>query len=120
MLITTSFSQAPQFQGRKYSIANSQPQPYQYAERRFLAPAWIKVCGLKNRMLSEDDFVASYKFKLDNLSISELADLTYDMAEASIQDIIYLCWEPAGKFCHRNILADWLEEKYPDLKVLRR
>ena len=23
---------------------------------------------------------------------------------------ILLCWEPPGKFCHRRLVAEWLEE----------
>lgn len=24
-------------------------------------------------------------------------------------DAILLCWEPAGQFCHRRLVAEWLE-----------
>lgn len=30
-----------------------------------------------------------------------------DLAE----DAILLCWEAPGKFCHRRLVAAWLEEK---------
>jgi len=25
-------------------------------------------------------------------------------------DVVLLCWEAPGKFCHRRLVAEWLEE----------
>jgi uncharacterized protein (DUF488 family) len=30
---------------------------------------------------------------------------------AELHDKVLLCWEPAGKFCHRRLIAAWLEDK---------
>ena len=35
------------------------------------------------------------------------------------EDAILLCWESPGKFCHRRVVAEWLE-KALDIKVPER
>lgn len=39
-------------------------------------------------------------------------------------DAILLCWEPPGKFCHRRLVAEWLEShlgiEVPEYEVTPR
>jgi hypothetical protein len=67
---------------------------------RPLAPSW----ALIKAGLNEEDFIRAYRAEvLDKLDPKKvLQDLGGD-------DFIMLCWEPAGKPCHRRIVAVWLE-----------
>jgi len=61
---------------------------------------------------SPNTFIRTYYEKvLDRLD----PRLIYD----SLEESILLCWEPPGVFCHRRIVAEWLEQhlaiKVPEL-----
>jgi uncharacterized protein (DUF488 family) len=43
------------------------------------------------------------------LNKQEIKDVLEEL-ENEGKDIIFLCYEKSGDFCHRHILADWLEE----------
>jgi len=112
MLITCSFKEADQYEGEKYSVANSQPEPQLYRCKKFLAPPWPLVHGYKDGHISEDSFTVQYKHHLDGLGKYAVIDLEYDVKRAGDGNIVYLCWEPYGEFCHRHILVDWMIEKF--------
>jgi len=123
MLITCSFFEAPKYEGEKYSIANSQPKPELYPVKLYLSPAWELVCGLKNKFLTEEVFTKRYIQQLNNLGVYAVKDLQKQCDKiVEGHNIIYLCWEAAGEFCHRYIMAHWFQEKFnldPKLMLLR-
>lgn len=57
----------------------------------------------------EEKFTKAFRSELDRLDpLSVVADLL-DMAGEN-PDIVLLCYEKAGDFCHRHIVAEWLRE----------
>jgi len=55
----------------------------------------------------EDEYIKSYyDTRLKNLDIKELF---YILKEKFGTDIILLCHEPVGEFCHRRLVADYIE-----------
>ena len=54
--------------------------------------------------LRQEEFVPAYLDYLDTLDPDAIA------AELG-EDAVLLCYEKPGTFCHRRLLADWLEEK---------
>ena len=39
-------------------------------------------------------------------------DTIQEQAKAfGLQDIVFLCYEKPGRFCHRRVFAEWLPEK---------
>lgn len=39
-----------------------------------------------------------------------LSKLNPEKVYSDLKDSTLLCWEPAGEFCHRRLVAQWLEE----------
>jgi hypothetical protein len=67
--------------------------------------------------MAEDAYRVEFQKILDKLDPQKVFD---DLAE----DAIMLCWEPPGKFCHRRLVAKWLEEclgvTVPELEARER
>jgi hypothetical protein len=82
---------------RLVSIAFHSPKAYHGRSYRALAP--------RQKMLKMDEatYRVEYQKILDKLNPRKVfADLG--------EDAILLCWEPPGKFCHRRLVAEWLEK----------
>ena len=55
----------------------------------------------------EDEYIKSYyDIRLKNLNVKELL---YILHEKFGNDIILLCHEPIDEFCHRRLIADYIE-----------
>ncbi|MBR0074265.1 MAG: hypothetical protein IJP96_00740 [Synergistaceae bacterium] len=83
---------------RLVGISQGIPKWYHGEVFKKLAPTWAMV-----KMTNEDDYTALYKSQilsgLDPIEIAKLLD-----------NSILLCWEKPGDFCHRRLVAKWLEE----------
>ena len=79
-------------------ISQGVPKWYKGEVFKALAPSWAWV-----RMKDMNEYTRLYRSqvlsKLDPLEISQQLD-----------NSILLCWEKPGEFCHRRLVADWLEE----------
>jgi uncharacterized protein (DUF488 family) len=53
--------------------------------------------------MGEEAYRLEYKKILDNLDPRKVYE---DLG----QEAILLCWEKPGDFCHRGMVAEWLEE----------
>jgi hypothetical protein len=83
------------------AVAISQGVPKGYTGRRYmpLAPPWSLV-----REKDEDVYRAAYLKQLSRLDPQKVYD---DLGE----NAILLCWEKPGEFCHRRLVAQWLESE---------
>ena len=64
---------------------------------------------LKYRKEIEDEYIKSYyETRLKDLDINELLNTLYNKFG---NDIILLCHEPVDEFCHRRLIADYIELK---------
>jgi hypothetical protein len=79
------------------SIALSAPKWYHGRRYPALAPR------PKMLKLNEATYRVEYQKILDKLDPQKVFD---DLGE----DAILLCWEAPGKFCHRRLVAAWLEK----------
>ena len=79
------------------SIARWSPRGWGGRRYKALAP--------RREMLKMDEatYRVEYQKILDNLDPQKVFD---DLGE----DVILLCWEAPGKFCHRRLVAEWLEK----------
>lgn len=71
------------------------------------APTWEMVKASKAGVLSPEDYTTQYR-ALMLASVRTHAKLWRDTA--SLEDVVLLCYCPAGKFCHRHLLAGYFEE----------
>lgn len=56
------------------------------------------------------EYTIMYKDYLDTLDKKEIKE-DFDSPH-KCSNMILLCYEKTGDFCHRHILADWLEENF--------
>lgn len=106
LIKTSYFAKAPQNKNN-FSIATGSPNWYKGKEYKKLAPGWKLVKAGYSRHKFEKEY---RKQVLNKLNPQKVYD---ELGE----DAIILCWEKPQDFCHREIVADWLEENIPDLKI---
>ena len=90
-------SQQDGFGSSSVSIALRAPRWYRGRSYPALAP--------RREMLKMDEatYREEYQKILDNLDPREVYE---DLGKNSI----LICWEAPGKFCHRRLVAEWLEK----------
>lgn len=93
----------------KNNVSIAQGEPKWYTGRSFkkLAPSWKLIKAPLSRKEFERIYRNKYLNKLDPHKIYE------ELGE----DAILLCWEKPIDYCHREIVADWLEENISGLEI---
>lgn len=78
-------------------------------------PSWETIVGpYKDGTITENDFVIRYRRQINSKTFTVLLALDTIREQAKglgFQDIVFLCYEKPGRFCHRRIFAEWLQEK---------
>lgn len=84
------------------AVAISRGVPKWYTGKRCLdlAPATWKLVREKD----EGIFRAAFLEQLEQLDAASVVSSLGD-------DAILLCWEAPGKFCHRRVVAEWIEQE---------
>lgn len=79
-----------------------------------LAPSMSLLYKYKEHIITEIEYTQIYNEKLSKVSVDAvLKDLE---RIGGGKDVVLLCWEGKGKFCHRNLVARWLRENGIDCK----
>lgn len=114
MLITTSFSEAHCWTGIKYSIARWQPKWARFHEKLYIAPSSTLLKNFKDGKVSKEQYVEEYIKQLNKIKPLLQAFILFELLPTHQrgEDIIFLCWEPEGQFCHRRILAEFLKKEF--------
>lgn len=73
---------------------------------KFLAPTWEMVDGYKKGLISKEEYADRYIRLLMGREIDPMG-----IAHNFPDGMILLCYEQPGKFCHRRVLADWVERE---------
>lgn len=112
MYYTSYFGKMNKIDRTKYVLASiSRQKPYFCDEKvldcSFLGPWKELLDGYKSGKVSEEEYTRQY---LDNLSLCWPAWSNWFLANAN-RNIVFLCYEKPPKFCHRHLLADFLNEK---------
>lgn len=88
--------------GIYYSVARYTPYIEGVYHLKKLAPPSIMLSRYKNNTLSKRDYIINFRDILNNTEIPK-------EFKKNNQDIFLLCYEKEG-FCHRHIIAQWLED----------
>jgi hypothetical protein len=99
------------------SIAGKCPDYYKGPEYKSLAPkyAWWKIWKEGPDHKGDNAwYIEQYnKTVLEKTSpIKVLAGLSIKYPNIRLDEITLLCWEDPEKFCHRHLVADWLNKWY--------
>jgi len=87
-----------------FSIAMYQPPGFDFQEYKALAPnEWFLK---KYKQDGDEDFYTEQYIK-EVLNILDPVDVYEDIGPNGV----LVCWEGKGKFCHRQLVAKWLEDK---------
>ena len=73
-------------------------------------PSIKLIKSYKSGLISDAEYIKSYTAQLDSHEYSIMQSLS-DILMHTESDIILLCYEKPGKFCHRHVLANWLSSK---------
>jgi len=98
MIFTSNFKIAGHLP-QAVAISRGLPRGWRGRVYRPLAPSWALV-----KITDPQQFIRLYRTQvLDRLNAGQvLTDLGGD-------DFVLLCWEPPGEFCHRQVVAAWLQ-----------
>lgn len=86
------------------SIARSTPKWFSNGIENRLFPTWKMIHGIKNGIISDKIYEEMYREEILNKLNA------FDIYE-KYEDSVLLCWERIGEFCHRRIVAKWIEEE---------
>ena len=95
------------------SIALKSPDWYYGLEYKKLAPTWDILNSWKNGVYKNDINHYTQEFKkqiLDKLDINTVLHDLLNISENKLHNVILLCYEKPGDFCHRHLVADWITE----------
>jgi hypothetical protein len=79
------------------SIARGSPRGFSGRKELRLAPSWAML------KMKKPDYDAAFAAILAKLDPSEIYQTLGENA-------VLLCWEKPGEWCHRRLVAEWLEE----------
>lgn len=83
------------------AISRGVPKWFKGDKLMELCPSWALI---KNTKLSEQEWVEEYhKEVLCNLDPHGIAE--------KVEGKVLLCWEKPGEFCHRRVVAEWIEKE---------
>lgn len=93
------------------SIAGKCPDWYHGAEYKKLAPKWEFFNEWKNGSHKGDNDYYIKHFNEEVLDKLRAEDVINDLKQFGLlQNIILLCYEKPTDFCHRHLVADWLNK----------
>lgn len=82
------------------SIATKQPPGCNFPVFQPLVPELDLVWGYKRGQLTEEEYKNTYFKQLSTLDVQHVAK--------ALENKVLLCWEGSDKFCHRHLVAEWL------------
>jgi uncharacterized protein YeaO (DUF488 family) len=94
------------------TVAVSGKVPDFYKGLRWIdvAPRWEHYRRWKDGEINDFEYALLYGEMLKNLDKDSVRNFIKDLLSKS-EDVIFLCYEKSGTFCHRHILADYLENE---------
>lgn len=88
------------------SIARSQPQGMNLPEFKAFAPSAELLLAYKQGKVTNEGYEAQYLAQLKALpNLSEIEEHLAQYTKDQDKNLVFLCWESKGKFCHRHLLA---------------
>ena len=91
------------------SVTRWTPKWFEGKECKALAPSADLLARYKNGITNTEAFTEEFEAMLDSIDIKKVLE---DLTEEGSTDIVLLCFEKNGDFCHRHIIAKHLKSKY--------
>ena len=90
------------------SIARFSPKWFSGKEMKPLAPEKKLLWQAKGGKISEEEYTRRYMNQIQKL-FDPIILYGKFVTDFGGKDIVLLCFEKKGEFCHRRLLAEWLE-----------
>ena len=94
-----------------FAISIGQPSYFKGKVIPALMPTWEMVNKIRRKEITETEFTTLY-FSLLKTRRLDPRKIVQNLPDRSV----LLCHEVSGKFCHRNLVAEWLT-KNADVKI---
>jgi len=92
---------------KKYRAAGMQPVSIARFNRWFSGPKIMDLAPTPDMLhMTEKEYTPLFDKILDKLSPAEILERLEKLSGG--KDIVLLCYEKVGEFCHRHLVADWL------------
>ena len=89
------------------SISSIAPKWYYKGEYKILAP-WPKLIrAYKRKEITKEDYIIQFNKYLYNLDQEQILIQLNDIF-GDLNKIILICYEKPDDFCHRHLVANWL------------
>lgn len=109
MIHTSNFASVGRLFPAERGVAISRTVPDWYSGRRCLelAPSEKLLAGYKDGLVTVSEYKRVYIKQLGRLGSP--TDVVNRIIAKFGDDAILLCYESVSKFCHRHVLAEWLD-----------
>ena len=112
MLYTASYQEPAYHHGLLLSVSRSIPKGFKTdGKLEFLIPCADLLVEYQATRLDEAEYIQCYREQIKQSWLEVKAWLDNLDPE---QNQTLLCWEPKGKFCHRNLVAKLVQKYRPD------
>lgn len=102
------------------SIANSTPKLNAILAKKAwpsIVPDWTTIVQpIKAGQITEEEYAIRYMKQLEQIDVCRLFNWFLSISRG--KDVVLLCYETPDKFCHRHILAKWLNEAIQDAGLM--
>ena len=109
MIYTGYFAKVKQYENAgltTVSISGKAPSFYKGPEYKGLAPRWQMFNDWKKGKIDNFGYTKLFNQYLETLDKESVKRALESFGE----NVVLLCYEKPGDFCHRHIVADWIEE----------
>ena len=106
-MITTSYFARERHIQNPVCIAQGKPHWSKSRDYKKLAPPWSLVIPYKDGLLPPQQYIILYNFHV--LCRLNPVEVFAEIKALFGEDASLLCHETAGEFCHRRLVAEWLE-----------
>lgn len=93
------------------AISGKRPAFYEGLYYSDFAPRWETFKKWKNQEITNEGYTIEYKNYLKTLDKEEIRR-DFESYNVEGSHCVLLCYEKSHDFCHRHVLADWLEENF--------
>lgn len=111
MIYTGYFAKVKQYENAgltTVSISGKAPSFYKGPEYKGLAPRWQMFNDWKKGKIDNFGYTKLFNQYLETLDKESVKRALESFGE----DVVLLCYEKPGDFCHRHLVADWLETNF--------
>ena len=111
MIYTGYFAKVKQYENAgltTVSISGKAPSFYKGPEYKGLAPRWQMFNDWKKGKIDNFGYTQLFNQYLETLDKESVKRALESFGE----NVVLLCYEKPGDFCHRHLVADWLEANF--------